>query len=128
MLSCEASMRKCCRAVAWLLFVAVAILSVVPPSFRPTTDVPHNWEHLSIFFATGAALGIGYPGRGWTIATLIAFSGGIEVIQLLVPGRHARVSDFIIDATASCLGIGLVYSVEILRKAAANNRPAPPRG
>jgi VanZ family protein len=28
---------------------------------------------------------------------------------MLVPGRHARLSDFLVDAAASSLGVGLSY-------------------
>jgi VanZ family protein len=32
-----------------------------------------------------------------------------EVAQNWVPGRHARMSDFLVDAAALCLGVGLSY-------------------
>ena len=41
----------------------------------------------------------------------MVFSVGIELAQLWVPGRHARVSDFLLDAAASCVGIGLSFMV-----------------
>jgi hypothetical protein len=51
------------RVVAWLLLLAIVVLSVVPPSSRPTTFVPHNFEHAAIFLATGISFGTAYPGR-----------------------------------------------------------------
>ena len=38
-------------------------------------------------------------------------SGAIEIAQLWVPGRHARLIDFLVDTTAACIGIGLVRVV-----------------
>src|SRR5262249_58812415 len=65
-----------------------------------------------IFLATGMAFGFGYPDR-FRLPTIIAqptFAAAIEVAQIWAPGRHARMSDFLVDAAASCLGVGLSYA------------------
>jgi VanZ family protein len=91
---------------AWVLTAAIVILSVVPPSLRPETSAPHSVEHLTIYAATGFAFGLGYNRRHYLVAILlVVFSGSIEIAQLFVPGRHARLSDFIIDAIAACMGL-----------------------
>jgi VanZ family protein len=41
----------------------------------------------------------------WLWIVAVAACAGIELAQLMVPGRHARVSDFIVDAAAACIGI-----------------------
>jgi len=93
---------------AWLLLLAIVVLSVVPPDFRPVTPAPHNVEHLAIFFLTGLAFGLGYESRPFLQAIgLVAFSAAIELLQLSVPGRHARLSDFFVNAVSVALGIGL---------------------
>ena len=93
------------RVAAWALAVVVALLSVVPPDSRPVTDVPHDFEHFGIFFATGFAFGVGYTRRPAMVAlTLILFAGMVEIAQVFVPARHARFSDFIVDALAACAG------------------------
>jgi len=33
--------------------------------------------------------------------------GALELLQLLMPGRHARLEDFIVDAIAACAGIAV---------------------
>ena len=48
------------RVSAWILAVAIAVLSVVPPELRPDTGVPHYFEHFLVYAAMGAAFGIGY--------------------------------------------------------------------
>jgi VanZ family protein len=94
------------RIVAWLLLSAIVVLTVVPPSSRPTTFVPHKIEHASIFLAAGISFGIAYLGREWLLSIgAIVFCAALELTQLYVPGRHARLSDFIVDATAAVLGV-----------------------
>jgi VanZ family protein len=101
-------MQKISRASAWLLALAILVLSLVPPSYRPITEASHNVEHLAIFLATGFAFGVGYPDRPFALATgLVIFCGAIELAQRWVPGRHARLSDFMVDAATACIGVGV---------------------
>ena len=94
------------RIAAWLLTVAIAILSLVPPGLRPETGMPHNLEHFAIFVAAGFAFGIGYGHRSISVAIgLVVYAGVIELAQKLISGRHARLSDFIVDALAMCIGV-----------------------
>jgi len=91
---------------AWALAAAIVILSLVPPTLRPETRAPHSLEHFTIFAATGFAFGLGYKRRHDLLAILLfIFSSAIEIAQLFVPGRHARLGDFIIDALAACIGV-----------------------
>jgi len=111
-------MQKIFQAAAWLLAATIVVLSLGPPSVRPVTGATHDLEHLLIFLATGIAFGLGYPRRGWLLTiALPIFAAAIEVAQNWVPGRHARMSDFLVDAAASCLGVGLSYASLKLRAA-----------
>jgi len=97
--------RRLTRAVAWFLVLAITVLSVSPPDYRPVTPAPHDLEHFAIFLATGLAFGLGYQqGKLVQVLGLIVFSAGIELIQLYIPGRHARLSDFVVNATSVTLG------------------------
>lgn len=94
------------RVVAWSLAAAIIALSIVPPRLRPETVLPHDLEHFVIFFAMGVAFGVGYQSkRLHLIALLVIFSGVVELSQLFVPGRHARVTDFVVDGLAVCTGV-----------------------
>ncbi len=93
------------RLTAWVLAAVIVVLSLVPPQLRPETDLPHQLEHFLIFAATGTAFGLAYVVRPIPLATLlVTFAAAVEVAQLFVPGRHARVSDFLVDAVAICAG------------------------
>jgi VanZ family protein len=93
------------KIASWTLAAAIIILSVVPPSLRPETGVPHEIEHFMMYAVTGFAFGVAYELRYATLAIfLVLFAGLVEIAQLFVPGRHARLSDFIVDALAMCVG------------------------
>ena len=115
-------MQRLFQIAGWLLLLAIAVLSLVPPSYRPGTDVPHTFEHLAIFLATGLAFGLGDANRYVSrMFLLIAFVGFIELAQLLVPGRHARVSDFLLDALGVSIGVGLGHL--LARRVSARSNP-----
>jgi VanZ family protein len=98
------------QVLAWVLVVGILILSIVPPDSRVVTDVPRPLEHLAVFLLTGLAFVFGYPGRYLVqFVALSLFAAAIELLQVWVPGRHARLSDFIAGFAGVILGIGLGY-------------------
>jgi hypothetical protein len=80
------------------LTAAIVILSLVFPSLRPETGAPHSVEHFTIYGATGFAFGLGYKRRhdlaGHVPCHLLRLHRNYAIN---LPGRHARLSDFIID-------------------------------
>jgi VanZ family protein len=93
------------RIVALGLATTIVVLSVVPPTLRPETGLPHGLEHFAIYWVTGVAFALGYEVKPGLLATLLVFfSGVVEIAQLFVPGRHARLSDLIVDALAITVG------------------------
>ena len=98
--------QKIARVAAWFTLAGIIALSLAPPSARPVTFFPHNIEHAGIFLLNGLAFGIAYRGYEWLSSFgAVLFCAGIELAQLTIPGRHARLSDFFVDATAICVGI-----------------------
>jgi VanZ family protein len=101
---------KIFQAAAWLLTLTVVLLSFSPRSLRPTIVVAHDLEHIFIFLALGTAFGFGYPGRfRLLVIALLTFTTAIEIAQLFIPGRHARLNDFLVDAAAACFGIAVSW-------------------
>jgi VanZ family protein len=107
---------KLARISAWSLATAIVTLSIVPPGVRPEIKAPHDLEHFLIYAATGFAFGLGYRRRHDFLAMLLVFfSAAVEIAQLFVPGRHARISDFIVDAFATCVGLAMSSLIGITR-------------
>jgi len=108
--------QRAARIAAWSLATAIIVLSVVPPGLRPETGAPHDLEHFVIYLATGLAFGLGYDRKRDLLAILLViFSGSVQIIKLFIPGRHARLSDFIVDALAMCCGVMTVSLVSRIR-------------
>jgi VanZ family protein len=107
--------RRIAQATSWILLFSIAALSVVPADLRPVTILPNDAEHAAIYFLAGCAFGLVYADRFvTTLVSLSAFTLVMEVIQIWIPGRHARVSDFVVDAFA--IAVGLVGGVALARR------------
>jgi VanZ family protein len=115
------------RALAIAIAGLIVILSLVPPSLRPVTAAPHDFEHFAIFLLCGLCLGLGYrSGHLLQGGALVIFAAVVEVLQRLVPGRHARLGDFLIDAAAGCAGICLAWiGLKMPRRPAGGRRALP---
>ena len=101
-------MKRLSRVLAWVLVFGIVALSIVPPDDRVVTDLPRLLEHLSIFLLAGLAFGLGYPDR-YPLQTIAFFAASLELVQVWVPGRHARLSDFAAGVVGLSLGTGLAY-------------------
>ncbi len=99
------------RMTAWLLLLATVVLSLAPPWYHPLPefpfiDIPRSGEHFAIFLAAGLAFGVGYRAPYLSqLALITLFAASVEIAQLLAPGRHARLSDFLIDALGATVGL-----------------------
>ena len=114
--------RSLFQFAGWACVIAIAALSLVAPSLRPVTILPHDVEHAAIFAITGLTLGLGYPNRTQLhMSALIIFAAVIELAQLYAPGRHARVIDFVVDALAACAGVACAAILIRLRARAAES-------
>jgi VanZ family protein len=104
------------RVLAWLLAAAVAFATLGPPELRPHSDLGQDGEHALAFVLIGLAFGLAYPQRRWlTALTASAMIGLIEILQFWAPGRHARWSDFVVDALAACAGLAAAAGLGWIR-------------
>jgi hypothetical protein len=88
------------RFTAWIALAAMLLLTLGPASLRPTSAVPHLLEHLSAFVIVGGAFEWAYP-RDWRVAAAaFPLIAGLELLQLVAPGRHARLGDFLVMSSA----------------------------
>ena len=97
------------RAVAWLAIFAIVILSVIPAAERPVTGHSQAFEHFVAFGIVAALFSLVYRLRFWQLLLLaLVYCGSIELLQVPLPTRHARISDFVIDVLASWTAICVV--------------------
>ncbi|MGH6680977.1 MAG: VanZ family protein [Bradyrhizobium sp.] len=102
------------RSVAWLLAAAVAFATLGPPRFRPHTDLGQVGEHTLAFVPIGLAFALAYPRhRKFAAAIAVVLTGLLELLQLLAPGRHARLQDFVVDALATLAGFAIVAVLDL---------------
>ena len=122
-------MKRLSQVLAWVLVFGIVGLSIVPPDDRVVTDLPRSFEHLSIFLLTGAAFGLGYPDRyPMQSIALVLFAAAVELVQVWVPGRHPRLSDFAAGVLGLGLGIGLAFvSTRMARGRMAKGKNGAPQ-
>ena len=76
------------------------------------------------FVLLGLAFGLAYTrNRLHTAAFVIAFTGLIEILQFLAPGRHARMEDFVVDALAASLGLAAAAALDWMIRRAQRSLP-----
>jgi len=93
------------RLFAWLLAAAITFATLGPASYRPHAPVTHDGEHALAFVLLGLAFALAYPRQRILAAgTSVVMIGILELLQLFVPGRHARLEDFIVDALTALVG------------------------
>jgi VanZ family protein len=94
------------RLAAGGLAASIAFATLGPAEQRPHLNLGQNGEHALAFVLLGLAFGLAYPrDRSRTAALVIGYTGLIEILQFVAPGRHARLQDFVVDALAACLGL-----------------------
>lgn len=88
------------------LALILVILTIVPAADRPETGLQHDVEHFGAFGLLGLLLGFGFRADAKPMVLgSIAFAAFIEVAQLQLQTRHARLEDFLIDAAGLCVGL-----------------------
>ncbi|WP_035664907.1 VanZ family protein [Bradyrhizobium sp. Ec3.3] len=113
------------RLGAWLLAAAVTFVTLGPQDVRPHPVIGQQGDHALAFLLVGIAFGLAYPQRRWTASVVaVALIGLLEMMQLWVPGRHARFEDFVVDALSACVGFALSAAADRMM-AQSGGDPAP---
>jgi len=93
------------RWVAWLLVLAIAIITVAPIEFRPVTGASVSLERFGAFVAIGAMFCLAYPSHRLRIVVLlIGIIALLEVSQNYVPSRHGRLPDGVVKVSGALIG------------------------
>jgi VanZ family protein len=112
------------RVVAWLLAAAVTFATLGPASYRPHSELGQDGEHAFAFVLVGLAFGLAYPRHRSTVVVTVLLIGVLELLQLLVPGRHARLEDFLVDAIAACVGFVVAALIDWLGRSFWRPKPS----
>ncbi len=105
------------RILAWILVIGLVLATVVPASDRPETGLEHHFEHLVAFSLVGLVFALAYSLRLTVLITSgIVFALLLELAQIPLPSRHARITDFLIDALGASVGITLACLARSARK------------
>jgi VanZ family protein len=106
-------------SVRWLVFAAglaaaITFITVCPIDWRPRLSVDPDRERLVAFALLGFATKLALPRRhGSLLAALVILIAGLELSQMFVPGRDARVGDALVKMLGAAVGlqVGLISLV-----------------
>lgn len=109
---CCAGSRRICKSMTKLSRItALALLAIIIfATLSPIQMRPHlaeaNVERALAYVLLGFALAIGFPNRLYQVVIFVAVTAGmLELLQLIDPGRHARLIDALVKALAGVVGI-----------------------
>jgi VanZ family protein len=101
------------RALIAVCVVLITILSLLPGSWQERTRLPGPVEHFIAYTGTGFILALVLP-RRWlwpAAAVLAAYSGLMEILQNLSPGRDPAVRDFLVSSAGAFFGAWLGWFI-----------------
>jgi VanZ family protein len=104
-------MIKIFRLLGWGAVALISVLSLIPGEVRPHVLMSGKVEHFVAYLLTSSVLALAYRVRGKAILIallLSGYSGILEILQLWIPGRHSRLTDFAVSSLGACTGVLLV--------------------
>lgn len=108
------------RFGTWLVAanaLALMLASWTPGNYMVRSGYSGHFEHIIAYGLSGAFMFAVLAGRyaAWQVALpLAAYAGVLELGQLLVPGRHAGIDDFLFSAAGAIAGV--VAGAALLRR------------
>jgi VanZ family protein len=112
------------RLVACAIAVAVSVVTLGPPRLRLHLHLGQDGEHALAFVLVGLAFALAYPRHRLLAAGLtVVMTGVLELLQLFVPGRHARLEDFLVDALATLAGFAIVSIIDFATASMRRSNP-----
>lgn len=102
-------------AVVMLLALIVA-LTVCPVKYRPSSGIAHL-DRAAAYATLGFFIALTCRRRpGVAVTATLALAFGLEAVQLLVPGRDARVEDACVKAAGGVAGAVAAYAMYPARR------------
>ncbi|WFP74966.1 VanZ family protein [Mesorhizobium sp. WSM4906] len=110
------------RLAALVLLAAITFATLSPIQMRPHLG-DANVERALAYILFGLALTFGFPSRlVQTMLFVCAVAGVLELLQVIDPGRHARLQDGLLKAAAGLIGIAMGRLILAAAKRAAARR------
>jgi len=117
-------LRRVLRVAAWLLFAFIVFATLSPIDLRPVSLLPVNLERAAAFAVLGVVFALAYPRHMVLVAGLIAVTAvGLEVLQILGPGRHGRLLDLLVKAAGGLFGIAMALVLHRVRQSRISPEP-----
>jgi VanZ family protein len=99
--------RRFIAIAAWMSLGFIAFSTMSPAGLRPQI-ASVGFEHVAAFAVVGVLFAIAYPRRLLPIVALVLGSAIVlELVQLLTPDRHARLSDLLVKLGGGSIGIAV---------------------
>ena len=108
------SLVRAVRLASYVGLLAIAILSLVPVEWRPSTGLAKELEHAMAYSVVAAILTMSGANRWPHILAMVVLAGVFEFGQIFVPGRDPNLNDFAASVTGALLGFGLCSLVAAL--------------
>lgn len=107
--------RTLARIAAWSLAAAIVVMTLGPVGLRPQFGHP-GMERFAAYLALGGVFSFAYPRHRALVALAVVCTAlGLEMGQLWVPGRDARVADAAVKALGAVSGVLFVTGVQTSR-------------
>jgi VanZ family protein len=119
-------MRSLISILAWVWFGFIAFATLSPPADRPELTLTEPalvvlMEHVGAFALLGFLLFFGYPNRHRFVGAFVVCAAiTLELLQLFVPGRDARINDALEKVIGA--GSGMFAAAWLLSKSAIIER------
>ena len=103
-------LQKMLKAASWVIILGLVIATVVPADERPVTRLQHDIEHFLAFALAGLTFGFAYAqSLRVNLSSALVFALALELSQIPLATRHARLRDFVVDAAGACLGLVIAH-------------------
>jgi VanZ family protein len=101
--------RKLAKLAAWLCVGLIVYATLVPLGMRPTAgEVGPDYERFAAYAVTSALMVLAYPRHPVRVGLMIvAIAVILEISQLAVPGRDARIADALVKVMGGLSGLVL---------------------
>lgn len=116
-------LQKLAGWAGWALLALIAFSTLSPIGLRPQVTGVFI-ERFGAFALIGFLFAIGYPRHAYLVLALVVGAAvGLELAQLLIPGRHGEVSDAVVKILGGVLGVAVALAVCYLARMTAHGPP-----